>query len=50
VTISCEETNKFVVEQIYNGVINGLNTGLVTSLYAEYFIQDNSAITIGITG
>ncbi len=49
-TVSCEETNKFVIEQIYNDVINGLNTGLVASLYAEDFIQHNTNITAGITG
>ena len=49
-TISCEETNKFVIEQIYNDVINGLNSGLVASLYAEDFIQHNPDITEGITG
>ncbi len=49
-TVSCEETNKFVIEQIYNDVINSLNTGLVDSLYAEDFIQHNRGITAGITG
>ena len=49
-TISCEETNKFIIEQIYNDVINGLNSGLVTSVYAEDFIQHNPDISEGITG
>jgi len=49
-TISCEQTNKFVVEQIYKDVINGLNVGLVSSLYAEDFIQHNNAISSGISG
>ena len=48
--ISCEEDNKYIIEQIYNDVINGLNTGLVTSLYAEDFIQHNLAISPGISG
>ncbi|PKI16807.1 nuclear transport factor 2 family protein [Colwellia sp. 12G3] len=45
-----EKDNKVVVEQIYNDVINGLNTGLVNSLYAEDFIQHNPAIGEGIAG
>jgi len=49
-TVSCEQTNKVVVEQIYNDVINGLNVGLVTSLYAEDFIQHNLGISSGISG
>jgi predicted SnoaL-like aldol condensation-catalyzing enzyme len=48
--VSCEDTNKVIVAQIYNDVINGLNTGLISSLYAEDFIQHNSAITAGISG
>ena len=45
-----ENANKVVVEQIYTDVINGLNTGLVTSLYAEDFIQHNSDIAAGVVG
>ena len=45
-----ENDNKVVVEQIYTDVINGLNTGLVTSIYAEDFIQHNSDIEAGIAG
>ncbi|NQZ27091.1 MAG: ester cyclase [Colwellia sp.] len=45
-----EKANKVVVEQIYTDVINGLNTGLVTSLYAEDFIQHNTEIVAGVAG
>lgn len=45
-----EESNKVVVEQIYEDVINGLNTGLVSSLYAENFIQHNPEIPSGVEG
>jgi len=45
-----EKANKIVVEQIYEDVINGLNTGLIPSLYAEDFIQHNPAIIPGVLG
>tara|TARA_B110000467_G_C18295595_1_gene467772 strand:- start:334 stop:1230 length:897 start_codon:yes stop_codon:yes gene_type:complete len=48
--ISCEENNKFIIKQIYNDVINGLNMGLIASIYNEGFIQHNTNITDGVTG
>tara|TARA_R110000744_G_scaffold180663_4_gene299643 strand:+ start:163 stop:1029 length:867 start_codon:yes stop_codon:yes gene_type:complete len=48
--VACEDSHKFVIEQIYVDVINGLNSGLVPSLYTEDFIQKNTNITAGISG
>lgn len=45
-----EKDNRVVIEQIYSDVINGLNTGLVPSLYADDFIQHNSDIVAGLEG
>ncbi|MCJ8318213.1 MAG: ester cyclase [Colwellia sp.] len=50
ISTACEENNITLIKQIYNDVINGANAGLVTSLYAENFIQHNSAITPGLNG
>jgi predicted SnoaL-like aldol condensation-catalyzing enzyme len=48
--VSCEDNNKVIIEQIYSDIINGKNSGLVTSIYNENFIQHNTAITAGING
>jgi predicted SnoaL-like aldol condensation-catalyzing enzyme len=49
-SVTCEANNKLVIEQIYDDIINGLNSGLVESLYAENFIQHNTNINTGISG
>ena len=49
-SVACEDNNKVLIEQIYNDIINGGNSGLVASTYDENFIQHNSAITAGIEG
>jgi len=48
--VSCEELNKTLIQPIYSDVINGLNIGLISSIYAESYIQHNSEITSGING
>ncbi|WP_057832615.1 nuclear transport factor 2 family protein [Colwellia sp. TT2012] len=49
-SVACEDSNKIVIEQIYNDIINGGNSGLVTSIYNENFTHHNSTITAGIEG
>ncbi len=48
--VGCEDSNKFIIEQIYVDVINGLNSGLVASLYTEDFVHHNANISAGISG
>jgi predicted SnoaL-like aldol condensation-catalyzing enzyme len=48
--VGCEELNKALIQPIYNDVINGLNTGLLSTIYAENYIQHNSDIASGISG
>jgi len=48
--LSCEQLNKTLITSIYTDVINGLNVGLITSIYAEDHIQHNSVISSGISG
>ncbi|WDD99638.1 ester cyclase [Thalassomonas actiniarum] len=50
VSVECQDSNQYAVEQIYTEIINGNNTQLVYSLYQEDFIQHNDAITAGLSG
>jgi len=50
VSVACQDSNQYVVEQIYHQIMNGNNTQLVYSLYREDFIQHNADITGGLDG
>jgi len=45
--VGCEDSNKVLIEQIYNDIINAGNVGLVSTLFNENVINHNTNIDDG---